>query len=543
MLPILLCDKKEVIGDGRIFEFEDFFLNILTFVGDVSVMAVKTPLKDIIVILPGIMGSVLQKDGTDLWNVSGQVMWQIVKSLGNRLKDLKLEGDDPNGGDIGDGIKPTRLISDTYMIPGFGGFWKIVDGYNRTSDQITKNFEVIEGNIYDDLEDKAANFYHFPYDWRRDNRANAHILKSLLDKRLKRWREYSGHNDAKVILLAHSMGGLISRYYLEVLGGWQECKALFTFGTPYRGSLNAVNILANGFKKGGIDLINVMKLKEVIPSLTSIYQLLPRYKALKIGNDFYRIGESPNDLPNIDRTKAADALKFYDEIDNAADANKENLTYRNSFVTCPIVGVQQPTLQSAELVDGVITVSEVLPSWLSDRSHLSDGDGTVPQVSATPVQMRDLEALAIVDYIAESHGALQNQPNVLLNLLKGIQTAQTASLDDVRGSLEIVTRGGIRGLKGIGLSLDDLYLVNEPITMRAKVAESTAFNSITAEITCVSHERPTNVRNFTAENGNLVMTADNLEAGIYQVKVQTDNNSEDAPSPVHNLFEVADLGE
>lgn len=284
-------------------------------------MADKTPMRDLIVILPGIMGSVLQKDGTDLWNVSGQVIGQIVTSLGNRLKELKLEGDDPNGGDIGDGIKPTRLFTDTYLIPGLGGFSRIVDGYNRTSEIITENFQVTQGNIYDDPEDKAANFYHFPYDWRRDNRANAHILKRLLDKRLKRWRESSGNNNAKVILLAHSMGGLISRYYLEVLGGWQDCKALFTFGTPYRGSLNAVNILANGIKKGPIDIGEILKLNEVIPTLTSIYQLLPRYKALKIGNDFYRVAQSPVDLPNIDRIKATDALNFHDEIDDAADAN------------------------------------------------------------------------------------------------------------------------------------------------------------------------------------------------------------------------------
>lgn len=511
-------------------------------------MTDKTTMQDLIVILPGIMGSVLQKDDKDLWNVPKEGLWEIGKTLGNvllgnRLKDLKLEADDPNSKDIGDGIKPTGLITDSYMIPGFGGLAKIVDGYNRISDSITEKFKVTEGNIYNDPEERAANFYHFPYDWRRDNRANANILKSLLDKRLKRWREFSGNKDAKVILLAHSMGGLISRYYLEVLGGWQDCKALFTFGTPYRGSVNAVNILANGFKKGGIDLMEVMKLKEVIPSLTSIYQLLPRYKALKIDDDFYRIAQSPVDLPNIDRAKATDALKFHDEIDNAADANKNNSTYKNTFVTCPIVGVIQPTMQSAELVNGAIMISEALPSFLLDRTHLGDGDGTVPQVSATPVQMGDLEALSHVDYIAESHGALQNQPNILLNLLKSLQTAQTASLEDVRGSLGNVTRGKRSGIKGIGLSVDDLYLVSEPITMRAKVSRGTSCNLLTAEISCVSHDRPAITRNFVNNNESWIMTMDNLEAGLYQVKVQTDNTSEDAPNPIHDLFEVVNLGE
>ena len=506
-------------------------------------MSSKTPMKDMVVILPGIMGSVLQKDGKDLWNISGQTISRALNPFGSKFKDLKLEGDDPTGGDIGDGIKPTRLLTDTYLIPGFSGFGKVLDGYNRLSAQITNNFEVDEGDIYDDPDDKAANFYHFPYDWRRDNRANANILKRLLDKRLKRWRESEGNSDAKVILLAHSMGGLVSRYYLEVLGGWQDCKALFTFGTPYRGSVNALNKLSNGIKKGDVDLGALLGLDVVLPTLTSVYQLLPRYRALQVGDDFYRISQSPQEIPGIDPDKAADALKFHNEIDDNADVNQNNSTYRESFVTCPIVGVLQPTNQSAKLSDGVITLSEELPAWLSDRTHLRDGDGTVPQVSATPVQMNDIEALAIVDYIAEGHGALQNQPNVLLNLLKGLQTTQTASSSDVRGAVKGLTRGTRSGIKGIGLTLDDLFLAKEPITMRAKVSSNVSFNALTAEIKCVSEERPVITQTMVNEGDTWTMAMEALETGLYEVKVHTDNTSEDAPNPMHGLFSVADLGE
>ncbi|MEB3175039.1 MAG: hypothetical protein VKN60_07635 [Cyanobacteriota bacterium] len=70
---------------------------------------------------------------------------------------------------------------------------RIVDGYNRTSALITEHFQATPGDIYRDADDQAANFYQFPYDWRRDNRANAHILKKLLEQRLRRWREASGN--------------------------------------------------------------------------------------------------------------------------------------------------------------------------------------------------------------------------------------------------------------------------------------------------------------------------------------------------------------
>jgi hypothetical protein len=205
------------------------------------------------------------------------------------------------------------------------------------------------------------------------------------------------------------------------------------------------------------------------------------------------------------------------------------------------VGVSQPTLQSAEFVNGVISVSEILPTFLQNRPNVGDGDGTVPQVSATPVQMSDLEMLSVVDYIAESHGALQNQPNVLLNLLKGLQTAQTAPLEDVRGSFESIARGTRSGVKGIGLSLEDLYLVNEPVTLRAKVSGDVSFSSLSAEITAVSEGSGAIIQNFIHENGAWVMMIDNLKAGLYEVKVKTDNTGDDAPNPVHNLFEVADL--
>ena len=277
-------------------------------------MANKISLKDLIVILPGILGSVLEKDGKDLWAVSGQAIWQILSQSEQTINNLKLTQDDPELDDLGDGIKATRLIEDVHIIPGLVK----IDGYTQTTQLIADNFtNVTKGNIYKDQEYKAANLYHFPYDWRRDNRASARILQKLINKRLKCWREHSNNPNAKVIILAHSMGGLVSRYYLEVLGGWEDCKALFTFGTPYRGSVNAINFLANGYKKLFFDLTEVMR------SLTSIYQLLPIYQVLKIGNNFHRIAETPVDLPNINQAKVADALKFHREIQSAVPTNQK----------------------------------------------------------------------------------------------------------------------------------------------------------------------------------------------------------------------------
>jgi hypothetical protein len=259
-----------------------------------------------------------------------------------------------------------------------------------------------------------------------------------LDKRLKRWREASGAEDAKVILLAHSMGGLISRYYLEVLEGWRDCRALFTFGTPYRGSLKAVNFLANGYKMLFLDLT------EVLRSFTSIYQLLPIYQMVKIGEDYLRIAEADN-LPHIVKARALDALAFHREIEVAVNKYLNDETYRNSFTIVPIAGIQQPTLQSAELINGQLTVSEKLPKVLQNRPDLADGDGTVPQVSAIPIE---LSSSFNNTFIAECHGSLQNQSQILEDLRNRLELSQF-NLATVRATQT-----------AISLALEDLYLAD-----------------------------------------------------------------------------------
>jgi triacylglycerol esterase/lipase EstA (alpha/beta hydrolase family) len=91
----------------------------------------------------------------------------------------------------------------------------------------------------------GQSYFEFPYDWRRDNRAAAHQLAAKSKQWLTGQRQT--YPDAKLVLIAHSMGGLVSWYFLEVLGGWRDTRRLITFGTPYRGSLNAVDFVANGF--------------------------------------------------------------------------------------------------------------------------------------------------------------------------------------------------------------------------------------------------------------------------------------------------------
>jgi triacylglycerol esterase/lipase EstA (alpha/beta hydrolase family) len=166
---------------------------------------------------------------------------------------------------LGDGVTATRVVPDLHLIP---GLWKI-DGYGKIRQSLEKAFELTQGK----------NLFEFPYDWRRDNRAAARKLHREVHAWLSAWRKGSGQADAKLILVAHSMGGLVARHFLEVLGGWRDTRCLATFGTPYGGSINALQTLVEGTRIGGlIDVSATMR------SFTSVYQLLPTYPCVAAGS-------------------------------------------------------------------------------------------------------------------------------------------------------------------------------------------------------------------------------------------------------------------
>ena len=131
-------------------------------------------------------------------------------------------------------------------------------------------------------------YIEFPYDWRRDNRVAARQLQRVVDEKLHAQRQRNP--DAKLILIGHSMGGLVARCYLECLDGWQDTRALITFGTPHRGSLNAADFLVNGFVKK-LGPLKVADLSRLLRSLTSVYQLLPIYPCVDVGAGNQRVAE------------------------------------------------------------------------------------------------------------------------------------------------------------------------------------------------------------------------------------------------------------
>jgi pimeloyl-ACP methyl ester carboxylesterase len=448
---------------------------------------------DVAIILPGITGSVLQRDGKDIWAVSPGAAFQALISLGKSIKHLTLKGDD-----VDDGITATRLIQDVHLIP---NFWEI-DGYTKIKKSLLDNLTLDEGK----------NLFEFPYDWRRDNRLAARQLAEQAPRWLHDWRTKSGNENAKLVLITHSMGGLVARYYLEVLGGWQDTRHLISFGTPYRGSLNAVDFLVHGMKKGvgpvTIDLTPMLR------SFTSVYQLLPIYPCVDGGSGLVRVSELS--LPGVDRARAQAALEFHREIESAVTKNRDDDAFvRAGYGIHPVVGIFQPTRQSVRVRGKKV---EALTSY--DGSD-EGGDGTVPRVSATPIEMSDDPREV---YVTDRHASIQNADAVLSHLT---------------GALTRKRLGTYRDTPFNGFLLDAPGLVRSDMPL--PVSAATQGPVRTAVVTATNVDTGRTVRRRTVRrrrDGSFGAELAPMPAGIYRLRVaQADG---DAVAPTTDLVTVLD---
>ncbi len=357
-------------------------------------------LRDVIVVLPGILGSTLAQDGRLVWAPSAGAALRAIATFGSSIRQLAL----PAG--IGDehpddGVEPVALMPDLHVLP---GVWSWNLGYSKLLDGLRSRFHLVEASPSD--PDRIPNLLPVPYDWRLSNRYNARRLTKIIEPVLERWRSQGGRfADAKLIFICHSMGGLVARWYIEMEGGAEVTRKVITLGTPYRGALNALGQLVNGVRKG----IGPLRLDLTAfgRSLPALHQLLPEYACVESAGELRKTTEV--ELPELDSAMVADAMRFHDELDQAAVARPPG-----AYDLHPIVGFRQPTATTArvagELIEPVGTIS----------GDDEGGDATVPCLSATPSGLRP-DAPGI-HWVADQHGALQSNQAVL-DQIEGILTA------------------------------------------------------------------------------------------------------------------------
>lgn len=193
-----------------------------------------------VVIVPGIVGS-------ELW-LGSECVWPNVGRLLSdpaifRLKD-------------GESVEPLEargLVGELVILPNLIE----LEQYDRLGDFLEEDLGY----------ERGKDLLEFAYDWRLDNRISARRLAEVIDE----WDV-----EPPVALIAHSMGGLVARYYVDRLGGDKKVGRLILVGGPNKGApMATVGLIA------GLDVLPFTdfdeRVSEVMRTFPSVYQLLPTY--------------------------------------------------------------------------------------------------------------------------------------------------------------------------------------------------------------------------------------------------------------------------
>lgn len=230
-----------------------------------------------IIVIPGALGSQLVDPRT------GRIVWPSA----DRYKDDEL--DLPISTDLAsnrDGLIAARIVDTTKL--------SILLPEIRVYRDLLRALEDVAGYRPGSMDLPPADgatdtYYIFSYDWRQDNVENARLLA----RKIEGLKSELGRPDLRFNVLAHSMGGLIARYYamygdrdldaLPVDGpdwrGGGSIHRLLLVGTPNRGVMDALRSLVEGYNYYGG---NVKRSKlfnkldaDLVFSMPSVYQLLP----------------------------------------------------------------------------------------------------------------------------------------------------------------------------------------------------------------------------------------------------------------------------
>jgi hypothetical protein len=316
-----------------------------------------------VIIVPGILGSYLKESSTgdQVWlNLLGYA----VPGDDAGLRRLKMD----NTGESIDGLFVDGAIENVLMEDFYSGLIK-----------------ELEKNGYEE----GTDLFVFSYDWRYDIDCLAGAaecpgggVESLKDM-IASVTGVTGLK--KVDIVAHSMGGLISKAYIEKFGT-SSIDKLITIATPNLGSPRAAKILLYGDNMDvtilGKGILNEATMKEVSQNIPSVYQLLPSQEYFNLTgsyiSDVYdadnngvtgnlNYPDTENFLVNTGRNGylLSNAVLLHNKIDN--------LQMKDSF---SISGCKTPT------IDKIYILNKEKSGGHEYALRYASGDGTVPLVSS-----------------------------------------------------------------------------------------------------------------------------------------------------------------
>ena len=387
----------------------------------------------LVVVIPGIGGS-------ELADSSGKrVYGASVSGLVARLCEPSVL--DPNNE-----LRPVGLVGPCSVI-----CWQLMTGYDGLLNGISKGLGLSPGRVVTagaELVDPDASVVAFPYDFRRSVEQIANDLNRVVRERAQ---------GRRVVLVAHSMGGLIASWWWAFLSEGIEVDQIITLGTPYRGAAKALGVLVNGMRIGPFDVPQAVT--DTVRTWDSVFDLLPHYQVVD-GNDKYRYPyELPSGITSAVAGFSGKALNAYQKNRCLHDAlvNKVLESGRNPFTVYysqghATLGHASIDTHSDQLVVAKGNPRAIPASW-------DGGDGTVPMFSTIPDVLED--EVSRWRRLAGKHQDLVEEKSVFEHLSEYSRTRLPAA---ARG-------GSYEASAYLQLDLEDVVLAGTESEVRLRVVD------------------------------------------------------------------------
>lgn len=271
---ILEDGDRLIIGDAQLV-FKAGFSDAALTMADESLekMSFRKP----VVFIPGLMGS-------ELW-LGNERVWPNVKYFFRNSEIFHYSESSPYK------LEPRGIVDEVVIVPNLIK----LDQYNRLGDYLVEDLGY----------ERGVNFFEFAYDWRQDIRQSARKLGEMIDGLDLR---------QPVTIIAHSLGTLVTRYYVGCLGGDKKVERVMLMGGPHQGVPRALMSLLVAPDVLPFGLMGE-KMRQVSLTFPTSYQILPTYP-LQIDNTGRKINflEDESWLPEAQRPLLRSARKFRKEI-------------------------------------------------------------------------------------------------------------------------------------------------------------------------------------------------------------------------------------
>ncbi len=190
-----------------------------------------------VIFIPGMMGS-------ELWNGSNRV-WPDVKTILSNPEILSYPSKVP--------LEPRGIVDEVVIIPNLIK----QDQYRRMGEYL------IEELHYRLNED----YFEFAYDWRQDVRITAQQLGELVERI---------PISQPIVIIAHSLGTMVTRYYIECLGGKKRIERAILMGGPHQGAVKGLTSMLIAPQVLPFGIMGE-RLREILLTFPTSFQILPVY--------------------------------------------------------------------------------------------------------------------------------------------------------------------------------------------------------------------------------------------------------------------------